>query len=387
MREYFELDGQKLGPRGASRCRGRSRAIATLIGELALLCGCAGSCKPKLVDTGLVEVAQHLRYEGGPCLAAFDKKGDALVVADEYRSVDVWPTPFSDTSSFALWAAPKKDAGGPLGVTSLAMPAPHVVLTATNDGTVTLWDWKSHQPFFSQMFGRSGSERHATVSADLRFIGYAGRLFDRQANREVGAALPFDVDDVLEFSGNGRRLLVAGYHDRWMAVRESATGAIHKWASPDSATAGAIDATGDRIALAVTGGRIYLWNLPAEEPVASWRGSDRADVVRFSPHGDALYVGDRSGVSTYDLGTMTRVFRSTAEKLAITAIDGSMAAAASESGTVYVWDLNRKVLIGHHQFASTLTIRALAIEPSSHLLAVAANGGIEILRWTAAISP
>lgn len=316
--------------------------------------------------------------EASPSALEFDVSGAALVTASrENNNVTVWAAPF--TSSAPAFA---RGASGTLGVVAFA--SPDVVFVATEGGAVSEWNWKRASTDFEYKF--SGSALGAR-NADGRYIAFGGEVYDRKTGREESPARVAE-QSALQFSADGTRLLSASFHDRTLLVRTlpagvgGAGGATQEWQARGDIRRAAISPRGDRVAAALRGDDVEVWQLPSLATSASWSANDLVVDLAFLTDGARVVVADQSGVEVHDATTGQRTFRGDVDgKLGASSFDGDIAAAGTLTGELVVWDLAQGKVLSRARLPSS-RIAQISVRASVRRLAVADQvGTLTILAW------
>lgn len=182
----------------------------------------------------------------------------------EKSDVTVWAAPFTSSAP-----AFDRRASGTLAMVRFA--SPDVVFAATEGGAVSEWNWKTGSTDFEHKFSSSAL---AARSGDGRYIAFGGEVYDRKTGREESTARVAE-ESALQFSADGTRLLSASFHDRTLLVRtlpagvDRAGGAAQEWHARGDVRRATISPRGDRVAAALRGGDIEVWQLPSLSTSAS----------------------------------------------------------------------------------------------------------------------
>jgi hypothetical protein len=330
----------------------------------------------------------HLSAEAAPFAADIDDGGDAFMVAGGRGPVAVWTETVAAGVDAPTAVVPLAEA---LTAARFARVDGNVaVFTATEArGSVGLWSWqggeKKATATYQHTFGVRNS--HAALSMDGRFVALAGAVFDRRTAEQVGERVHLTTQSSLAIAEDGRRVVLAGFHEPWVVVRDLPGGAVRRWQSPDKVAAVAIDARGELIAVATRDGRIRLWRQPSGEPAGSFaagasRGGTTGDGLQFVAADRHLAFADEAGVFLCDVQSGRRLWRADVEGgLVSFAVRGNLAAAGTGGGVVIVWDLSRRSVLARVQ-ASPTSVTAVAVSERRRLvLAADQNGDATLWHW------
>jgi WD40 repeat protein/energy-coupling factor transporter ATP-binding protein EcfA2 len=350
--------------------------------------------------------ASHLRSVVFPSAGNFDDArflDDArIVTVGEADGLAIWDVHTGRRLDAAYGAIPRKLS---LHVSARATLA----ATASDDGTVDLWDlssvparhlWTQRRqvtPITDVAFSPDGT-RFATASRDGTAV-----LWDVAA----GAPLPPMVDHLggvlsLAFSHDGQRLATVGEDARLVLWDASSGRKLRLFARLPHAAAISFDAT-DRLVAASGDGGVTLWDpiTQREEGVLSHRGAVTA--VAFSPDGrriattsvdDTLRVWDAATrtqrfwtsakVSLHDDGRPATELGATHDvepsgpKTVAFAPDGRALVTTGRDGCAKIWDVEaggELVTFRAHEQA----IRRIAYAPGGTRIATASDDGSTVV--------
>jgi WD40 repeat protein len=327
-----------------------------------------------------------------------DDQGGSLLVAGMVGPIQVWagtapagstvpagrgsaPAGSESTQPTATWGIQEALA------TARFVEGGTTVFAATEQGLLTIWDWRQRQMVWSHQLG--GRSRHAAISDDARFVAFGGAVLDRRTGHEIGRRAAIATQTALSFSANGQHVVAAGFQDPWIAVRDLPDGTLREWIA-GNVHAATLSPHGDLVAAIVRGGDVRLWRQPSGEAAGSWSGDPESRHVRFTPDGRRLVVSEDKGVSVYDVASGRRSARGRivgAGRLWAFATDGELAAAGTTGGALVLWHLARGDVLATAQ-VSTTPIVAIDISVPRKLLAAADQAGqITVWRWHRASSP
>jgi WD40 repeat protein len=334
---------------------------------------CGGGEEQRTLTTG-VETLHRVRMavEAAPSSADIDNEGRAFLVAGGRGPIQVWSTENSD-------------GGAPV-----VLPSSGVVVTAQfvkgggvffafEDGSAGIWSWKDRRSLFAHRFHRRG--RRAAIDGAGRFVAFDGVVLDRETGQEAGPPKSLATQSALGMARGGSRAAIAGFHEPWIVVRDLPAGTVREWIAPDKVRAVALSDRGDLLAASTRDEEVHLWRQPGGEKLRSWKGSEEVRALTFLDGDARLFLADAKGIAVYDVATSRRLIRSEADgRVLATAVDGSVAAAGTETGTVAAWDLERGTLLGSVRLDAAVT--AVAVD-AAHRLLLGANerGEIVLSRW------
>lgn len=310
-----------------------------------------------------------------PSVLELDAQGTALVTASrEKNHVTIWAAPFTSSAP-----AFDRAAMGTLGVVRFA--SQDIVFAATDNGTVVEWNWKAGSTIFEHKF--SGSAL-AARSGDGRYVAYGGEVLDRKTGRDESTARIAE-QSAIQFSANGTRLLSASFHDRTLLVRGLPLlpgGEAQQWQASGDIRRATINARGDRVAAALRGDYIEVWQLPSRATSASWSADDLVMDIAFLSDGEHVVVADQSGIQVHDATTGQRTFRGDIDgKLGAFSVDGDIAAGGSLTGEIVVWDLAHQKVLTRATFSGS-RIDEISVRASARRLATADKTGVlTVLAW------
>jgi WD40 repeat protein/uncharacterized caspase-like protein len=301
-------------------------------------------------------------------------------------------------------------------------PDSQFVASASRDRTVRLWQ-RDGRPL-AVLRGHTDTIYAVAFSPDGRLLASASRdrtvrLWERATGRNLAVLSGHsDVVRSVAFSPDGRHLLSAG-DDGTLRLWHSDGTFIKVFAALDRPVARArFDPTGGRIAAVGHDRIVHIWNREGsllqtltghtlaandlrfspdgsavisageEGVVRLWRTGnpdlltlhvDAENVLSatFSPDGHTLAAADsKGGIHLWDTGTWRRRLRLQAGRNPLNKVlyspDGTWIAAGSDDRQVRVWTAAGKLL---YSFTVAGSVRALAFDPQSRLLAAAINDG------------
>jgi WD40 repeat protein len=153
------------------------------------------------------------------------------------------------------------------------------------------------------------------------------------------------LNEALAYSPDGS-LLVGPGPDRKLNVWDAETGRVKWTIDPKESVVRnvAFRPDGARLAVAGDSGRVTVWSVPRWEPLQSLRVSEQyARRCRFSRDGSSLATLGLNSIKLWDgaTGEYRFLIRGASSDLAFTP-DGGRIAAASDVGTVRVWDAKQE---------------------------------------------
>jgi WD40 repeat protein len=275
-------------------------------------------------------------------------------------------------------------------------PAGRTIASASNDGTIRLWDVGSHKRLGRPLEAR-GYIKGVAFSPDGHLLASGSddgtvRLWDVKTHRQIGRPLArlsepnFNVDNPgffgVAFSPDGKTLAAGAENDTvWLwdvgtrRLLGRLSGPAHSVESVAFSPDGRILASGsdDRT--------IRFWDVRSRRPLGPrLRGhSDEVWSVAFSPDGRILASGSADGVIRLwdvrhqrQLGAPLRGHTNSVHSVAFSP-NGWLLASGSYDDTIRLWDIR-----SHKQFVGPLrdpsSVRAVAFSPNGAILASGDSG-------------
>jgi len=270
----------------------------------------------------------------------------------------------------------------------------HRLLSASDNGKVSLWDLATHKQLGSPLAASAGSVLGGAFSPNgrtLAFVNVDGTvgLWDLATHKQLDSPPTAGTGRVkgLAFSADGRVLATTGGDGRvWLwdlATREQLGSPLSLGIGPDVLhVALAFSPDGRELASASGDGRVWLWDLATREQLGSLtEGTSPVLGLAFSSDGRELASASGDGaVRLWDLatdrqlGSPLTVGNGSVLGVAFSR-DGRTLASASVDGTVSLWDLPSAKHFGSPLSANTSPVNSVAFDPDGRTLASASNDG------------
>lgn len=313
-------------------------------------------------------------HGAAPFIAQVDLDSSGTVIGADSgeNAIDVWTAPFGPGAPAFVGKLDGSVAG-------LELVGEDSLFAATGEGVIREWNWKLRQQTFAHKFyGASGL---VARSPDGRYLAFGGDLFDRSAAREA-ATLPIDEQSALRFSADGARVVSAGFRDGRLVVRDAQGDVIRAWRATAGVIMAALSPRGDRVAAVLRGGEVRVWQLPEARLIASWWGNASPRGLSFLEDGTHVVIADPGGIEIRDALTSWKTYRAAVTgELRAFATKNGLGAAGTDTGMVWVWDLDHAAVLASAQ-ASTSGIGGVSLARNAHRLAAAdSTGTITVLGW------
>jgi WD40 repeat protein len=297
----------------------------------------------------------------------FSRDGSSILAASSYHTVYL-----IDRASFSMTTL---EFDGAL-VGAGFIPNSNEVFVANDDGLVQIWDSGSKKRF-SYRFQNTGHQ--AVISEDSKYIAYGGEVYDISANKLLAEPLYHAVQSALQFIGNDH-VLSAGYWDRSVVIRNLPKNTRVEWRTKGRInTAASID---DVILIGTVDGDCYVWPIAEDKPRHTITGWGSIDLLATHPREPIFAVGREKAASVYSLRPFKKLFDIKSSDLisAMTISDNGLIAIGEYNGTIQIWDIHKKELIGTHSVEND-PIKTLAIDPgTSNVVAGTYNGKLLLLK-------
>jgi WD40 repeat protein/DNA-binding SARP family transcriptional activator len=343
-------------------------------------------------------------------VGAFSPDGQTLATWDEDDSVVLWDV----RRRVEIETLPGHSGGG-LG--QVFSPDGRTLYTASLDSTVIIWDTAGDRrlgrPFFTRLrtLPQESSPSPFAISPDGASLAIArldGRvdLIDSGTMRRTGGFEAFDRTPAtaIEYSGEGRRLAVAGGRGLiglWDAESEERIGPLVDAPSGSCADPGSTFTIprcqyatvlgslefgpGSLLTAASLGGDLQTWDLSKREPIRPAVGLPPfVTGLAMSPDGSQLAIPfgylnpGPDGVAVVDAGSGERIARLPAGadvRSVAFSPDGSLLATGQVDGTAHLWATDDWGPVGTPLDVGRGLVLSLAFSPDGQTLATSSDNG------------
>ena len=303
-------------------------------------------------------------------MVALDPSSSALLGVADRDELRVWAVP--TTGATPDFSVPSK---GPLIVVDFAAPERVMAVTAT--GNFFEWNWATGAITLNHKLYSGGV---AGYSSDGRYLAVGGELWDRKEQRDL-ATLRVHEQTALQFSADGSRLLTAGRHPFELTVREPHSGRIFQERFSQDIRTAALNARGDRIAVALLSGIVRILRVPDFHIVSEFWSRPDPVALRFLDD-EHVVTAVESCVEVHAVATAWRTFRGPVSgQITSFASSAHLAVVGTREGKVWIWDLAKGETLASAQVASS-AIDAIALNPKTRRAAAGdETGAITVVGW------
>jgi|GEM_PF-3403949 len=323
----------------------------------------ASDAKPKLLDVVFSKAFPSASLRK----VEFSRDGKSILAASYYDAVYV-----IDSEDFSMRALGfdglLEDAG--------FIPNRNEIFAADEDGFVQIWD-SNLKKRFSYKFPERGEL--VSISENAKYIAYGGYLYDTSANKLLAEPTTHIAQSALQFHGNDH-VLSAGYWDQSMVMRNLTDNTRTVWRTEDGITAAA--AIDNFIVACTNDGDCYVWTMPGDKPVHTIMGWDSVRFIATHPREPIFAISREDNATVYSLRPFKRLLDIEASDLirSITLSENGIIALGESNGTIQMWDIDKKALIGTYKVDND-PIYSLAIDPkTSNLVASTYFGKLLLLK-------
>lgn len=290
-------------------------------------------------------------------------------------------------------------SGTPWPVTQITFSSgSHRLASASQDGTVLLWELDSRHPLATPISDDADSAMYVAISPDGRLLASGAndgvvRLWDLGSGKEVDSLTISETGggvNSIAFSPDSKTLIACTWDwganvAIWDLARDVPIG-VGLEGHNNEAFSVAFSPTGDIAASSAWDGSIILWNPETGEALSepltdispdegsSFRSNDIWSIA-FSPDGQLLASGRGGGdILIWDVATQQPVgqpFDAHANTVMAVAIspDGELLASGGGDWLIRLWEMDTGEPVGEPLAGHTDAVISLAFSPDGHTLA------------------
>ncbi|MEO8391925.1 MAG: protein kinase [Chloroflexota bacterium] len=258
------------------------------------------------------------------------------------------------------------------------------LLTGSEDGTMTLWDYARQQPL--RTFAGDSVVWTAVFSPDGRRIASGSddgtiHIWDTDSGDLLQTLTDYVISvGALTFNSDGTQLLSASV-DGTVMLWDTATG--HRLAQFDTGlfpTGLAFNPDATRFLISSwTPNIMSLWDIETRSQIRTFSRVGLLSGAIFSPDGQTVFMTEGNSITFLNINTGEVTRSLTGHTHAVTGIfpnaDATQLLTVSRDGTIRQWDLRNGAEIVHTQSLFPYLILDGAISPDRRTFAVAAGGG------------
>jgi WD40 repeat protein len=317
----------------------------------------ASDAKPKLLDVVFSKAFPSTSF----VKVEFSRDGKSILAAPYSGAVYV-----VDSEDFSMNAL--EFEGTLIGAGFI--PNGNEIFVADIYGFGQIWD-SNLKKRFSYRFPESGEL--ASVSEDAKYIAYGGYLYDTSASKLLAEPTSHAFQTALQFHGNDY-VLSAGYWEQSVVIRNLTDDTRTIWRTDDEIIAAA--AVDNFIVVSTNDGDCYVWTISGDKPVHTITGWDSVRFIATHPSEPIFAISREDSTTVYSLRPFKRLLDIEASDLirSLTLSENGIIALGEDNGTIQMWDINKKALIGTYKVDND-PIESLAIDPKTSNLAAGTSSG------------
>ena len=278
-------------------------------------------------------------------------------------------------------------SGTPLKVTqgqvySVAFARNGTLASGDSHGVVRLWNVHTHQSLGPPIRASDGDVNSVAFSPDSSMVASGGedgtvRLWNVHTHQEVGPALPVSDGEInsVAFSPDGTLLAIGGsggYVQLWNVNTHERIGS--RFTGAQGALSVAFNHDGTRLASGGADGAVRLWRVNTLQSAGFWFTGGQNFGVAFSPDGKTLATGNLTDtVQLWDVATHQPIGNPLTGYSIAFSPNGKILATGGYDHTVRLWsvpDCTGMATLGHGK-----PVHSVAFSQSGAILASGSSDG------------